>query len=347
MRRIGADVKFRDGASLFAPDPVGTLDVLEELGFRGILVRTMDEAFPTLDEREIAGFAAEAEARGFFVRMGVGKINPYMTAELPRVRRLGDGSYLAGMERMIRICARYGWTELWTATGGYKPGLPAPFCFDRFRTDVSWASQLEETGRFVEKLAPVLREHGCRLDIETHEEITTHEILRLIETHGDDVLGICLDPANLPVRGEPFAAGIRRAARRTRITHLRDAVLVPSEHGISRFLVPIGDGQIEWGETLDVLLTANPDVDLLVEAVGGTRAEMAITPDDEAWRAAHPDLDPAELAELDRLAEEQARRIEAGDAPDLDRLRRGGDARTEHLEFLARSLAALQHRLAA
>ena len=152
MTRIGADVKFEDGGTLLGDDPVKTLVALADLGFEGILVRTLDEAFPTLDAGAIAEFSAEARARRMFVQAGLGKVNPYMTAELPRVRDLGDGSYLAGMERMIVICAEQGWTEAWSATGGYKHDLPAPYCFDRFRTDVDWADQLAATAGFLERL---------------------------------------------------------------------------------------------------------------------------------------------------------------------------------------------------
>jgi sugar phosphate isomerase/epimerase len=334
MRSIGADVKFDAGASLLG-DPFAALDALEALGFGGILLRTLEEAFPTLDAGEIARFAREAERRGFFVRAGLGKINPYMTAELPRVRRLGDGSYLAGMERMIGICGEHGWSEAWTATGGFKRDLPAPFCFDRFRTDVTWQAQLDATLRFVEKLAPALRRSDVRLNIETHEEITTHEILRLVEAAGGDVLGICLDPANLPVRGEAFGPGIARAAPHTHITHLRDAVLVRKGGAISRFLAPLGQGQIEWGEAFGKLLSASPDADLMIEGIGGSRAEMLLSPGDPAWRAAHPDLDDGEVAELGRLAD-------AGMAtPAL----LGPDRRSDYLAFLSGSLAALRTHL--
>ncbi|MBX3530634.1 MAG: sugar phosphate isomerase/epimerase [Rhizobiaceae bacterium] len=334
MRRIGADAKFDAGASLIG-DPFGALDALEELGFRGILLRTLDEAFPTLDAAGIARFAREAERRGFFVRAGLGKINPYMTAELPRVRRLGDGSYLAGMERMIGICGEHGWREAWTATGGFKRELPAPFCFDRFRTDVAWQAQLDATRRFVEKLSPSLRRSGVRLNIETHEEITTHEILLLVEAAGDDVLGICLDPANLPVRGEAFGPGILRAAPHTHITHLRDAVLVRKSGSISRFLAPLGQGQIEWDKALVTLLSSNPDVDLMIEGIGGSRAEMTLSPDDPAWCAAHPDLDAAEIVELGRLAD-------AGMAAPVPL---GPDRRSDYVAFLSGSLASLRTHL--
>jgi sugar phosphate isomerase/epimerase len=61
-------------------------------------------------------------------------------------------------------------------------------------------------------LAPVLREQGCRIDLETHEEITTHEVVALISAVGPDVLGVTFDPANVVVRGEDPLAAAQRVA---------------------------------------------------------------------------------------------------------------------------------------
>ncbi|MDJ0358184.1 sugar phosphate isomerase/epimerase family protein [Paenarthrobacter sp. PH39-S1] len=342
---MGADVKFTEGASVLAPTPVATLEVLQELGFDGILVRTMDEAFPDLDPLRISEFGHAADAAGMFVQMGLGKINPYMTAELPRVRVLGGGSYLAGMERLIRICGAHGWQEAWTATGGYKkyPGL---FAFERFRTDVDWKDQLQATARLVALLAPTLRANGVRLNIETHEEITTFEILRLVEEAGSDVLGVCLDPANLLVRGELVAPAVGRVASATHMTHLRDAIVMPVEDGLGRFLAPLGDGIINWRELLEELLADRPDMHLTIEGIGGSRAEMALFPDDSVWRAGHPDLVDAELEEIVRLAQRQSQQAASGKAPTLAELRRPEDRREGLISFLQTSLHNLREILA-
>ncbi|MFF2502072.1 sugar phosphate isomerase/epimerase family protein [Streptomyces sp. NPDC058067] len=345
MNRIGADVKFRDGTS-FLGDPVRTLAELRDLGFEGVLVRTLDEAFPTLDGGAIGEFAEEAARQGMFVQMGLGKVNPYMTAELPRVRDLGGGSYLAGMERMIGICAEHGWTEAWTATGGYQHDLPAPFCFDRFRTDVEWHHQLEATARFLRLLAPSLRAAGVRINLETHEEITTFEILRLVEDIGPDVLGVCLDPANLPVRGELVPDAVRRVAPYVNMTHLRDAVLVPTGAGPARFLAPVGRGVIDWPDLLGCVLAARPGLDLVIEGIGGSRAEMLLCPDDPDWRAAHPDMTDADAAALRALAAGFDDLVATGRAPSLASLRSSPPRAADHRRFLTESLSALRARVA-
>jgi len=341
MTRVGMDVKFYDGTTLVGDDPIATLRAAHELGFEGLLVRTVDEAFPTLDRAEIDRFAAEADRLGMFVQLGLGKVNPYMTAELPRVRDLGGGSYLAGMERMIGICGDYGWTEAWTATGGFKHHLPAPYSIDRFRTDVPWPDQLRAIERFLRSLAPTLRRHGVRLNLETHEEITTFEILRLIDGIGADVLGVCLDPGNLMVRGETVPGAVARVAPFTHMTHLRDAVLVPVDDGLSRFLAPIGDGTMDWDALLDALLTAQPDIDLAVEGIGGVRAEMQLQPRDPYWRSAHPDMTDDDVAELERIASAFPPPNAPHTTASLEELRAVVPERGDYVDFLSRSREAL------
>jgi sugar phosphate isomerase/epimerase len=280
-----------------------------------------------------------------FVQPGLGKVNPFMTAELPRVRDLGSGSYLAGMVRMAELCAENGWTEAWSATGGYKryPGL---FCFDRFRTDVDWPAQLEATAQFLERLAPALRGCGVRLNLETHEEITTFEIVRLIERIGDDVLGICLDPANVMVRGELVSDAVARSAPWTHMTQLRDAVLVPTQSAISRFLMPIGQGVIDWYHLLGQLFAVTPDLDLVVEGVGATRAEMPLCPDDPLWLASHPDITERDIEGLRALARNYPAQTVRGEMPSIEELRRRRPQATALSQFLTSSQKHLRSVLA-
>lgn len=346
INRVGTDVKFMNGSTLWGTG-ADALRAAAAAGLEGVNVRTLDELSPTLDSGELRDFAQLAAELGLYVEMGVGKVNPYMTAELPRVRDLGDGSYLRGMQRMIETCAVFGWTETWTAVGGYKP-YPGIFFTDRFRTDADWSDQLAATETFLLRLAPTLRAAGVRLNLETHEELTTFELIRLIEAVGDDVIGICLDPGNLAVRAEPPLEGIARIAPYVRTTQLRDAALWRNEDGtLSRFLAPCGEGVIDWSAALDTLLAANPGINLTIEGIGGVRAEMLLHPDDPTWRAGHPDLTPAALAELLRLADDYRARADAGLAPSAEALRVRTEPVSSHGAFVAASAAHLRERMSA
>ncbi|NQX25884.1 sugar phosphate isomerase/epimerase [Microbacteriaceae bacterium VKM Ac-2854] len=346
INRVGTDVKFTNGATLWGSGP-DALRYAASAGLEGVNVRTLDELSPTLDTGELRDFAQLAAELDLYVEMGVGKVNPYMTAELPRVRSLGEGSYLLGMQRMIETCAAFGWSETWTAVGGFKP-YPGIFFTDRFRTDADWTDQLAATEEFLLRLAPTLRATGVRLNLETHEELTTFELIRLIEAVGDDVLGICLDPGNLAVRAEPPLEGIARIAPYVRTTQLRDAALWRNEDGtLSRFLAPCGEGVIDWSAALDLLLTANPGINLTIEGIGGVRAEMKLHVDDPTWQVGHPDLTPAALAELYRLADGYHARAEAALAPTAEQLRERVDPVPAHNAFVAASAAHLRERMTA
>ncbi|GMA24125.1 hypothetical protein GCM10025864_18840 [Luteimicrobium album] len=186
---------------------------------------------------------------------------------------------------------------------------------------MTWPAQLAATAKVLRLLAPVLRANDAHLNLETHEEITSREVVRLVEEAGPDAFGVTFDSANVVVRGEDPVAAARRVAPYVRATHLRDVGLWRTADGIGRFLLPVGEGVLDWDAILAVLLVANPSVPLSVEGVIGTRAEMPLWVDDPRWYAADPDLDAHELATLRSMTTAYEERAEAGGALALDELR--------------------------
>ncbi|GAB2842074.1 sugar phosphate isomerase/epimerase [Actinocorallia aurea] len=324
MKRIGLDVKLpsalRPVKGAVATPPLEILDEVRAAGLDGVLFRTLAELSPSLDRGFLRELRAHADSLGLYLDLGVGKVNPYMIAELPEVRDLGGGSYLAGMEAMIEAAAAIGCTDLWTATGNYKAHLPGVHATDRYRGEAPWADQLAATERFLRRLAPCLRANGARLLLETHEEITSWEVVRLVESVGPDVLGVTFDSANVYVHGEDPLAAARRVAPYTRATHLRDVALFRCPDGLSRYLVPCGTGVIDWTALLDVLSGVER---LTIEPAGDGQRDMTVHSALPVWREAHPDLSAAELAEIDRQVAAYAALVSAGAAPDRDAWRDG------------------------
>ncbi|GAB7007418.1 sugar phosphate isomerase/epimerase [Nocardioides sp. AN3] len=347
--RVGADVKLPSPhRELKGTVDLPWTDVLADtaaLGLDGVLIRTLYELSPTLDAGLLAEVAAAARDLGLSVEMGVGKVNPYMTAELPEVRRLGHGSYIAGMTRMIEAAAAMGCHELWTATGSFHPGLPGIHKNDRYRRDAPWADQLAATERLLRQLAPALRATGSHLNIETHEEITTSEVVGLVEAVGPDVLGITFDTANVYVHGETAEAAAARVAPYTRSCHLRDVAIIEGPEAPDRYLLPCGDGVIDWAQVLDLLLRSNPDLMLTIEPAGPHQPAMQIWHGDPRWQALHPDLDPHELDAVLDCVGADVHHVRSFDRPDAAALRAGGLFTRE--EFLRRSAGHLRSVTAA
>jgi len=338
--RIGVDsTKFPGSSGMTA---LALLERAAGLGFQGVYFRSILDISPTLDAGELREARLCARDLDMRLEAGIGKVNPFTTPEFPELRALGDGDYRLAMQKMIAAAATAGIHELWSALCNFQFQLSGLWAFDRFRTDVEWSAQLRATTAFLKTLAPVLRAYGSHVNVETHEEITTFELVRIVEEVGPDAVGITFDTANVFVRGESVVAAARRVAPYVRATHIRDAALISAPDGLTRFLLPVGDGVVDWPEVLAAIAPADPM--LSIEGITTSRAAMPIPLLDGRWAAGHPDQSVAERDELMDLAAAYERRAAEGHAPDGASLR-APVAGEESLEFLLRSADALRSHL--
>jgi sugar phosphate isomerase/epimerase len=276
--------------------PVSSLDHGKSLGMAGLFYRTVLDMSPTLDRGELRAIRSHADELGMYVETGLGKVNPYASPEAPELRMAGNGDIVLGFRRMMEACVEIGCTELWIATANYKPVYRGRYAYDRFRTDVSWPEQLDATRAFLLKLAPIARDLGVHMNMETHEEITTFELLRLIEAVGDDVMGVVLDTLNPMQRAEHPVFAARRVAPYVRQTHIKDACLANVPGGLTIQARACGDGVVDFRAVLEILAAHNPELNL----------------------ANHPDLTVEEYAAYLELVQSYSRRIASGEVPDWD-----------------------------
>lgn len=283
----------------------------------GLFFRTVLEMSPTLDHGEMREIRAHADNLGMYVESGLGKVNPYASPEAPELRAAGDGDILLGFRRMMEACAVADIREVWIGTANFKGQYRGNWCYDRFRTDVSWQEQLDATERFLHRLAPIARDLGIHMNMETHEEITTFEVVRLVEAVGPDVMGITFDVANVTHRGEDPVAAAHRVAPYTRQTHLKDIVHCFTDEGAVRQMRPCGQGIVDYETILPLLYQHNPTLHLTIENPNSPgRTLMQVF--DPAWHAAHPDLSTAELASFFRLTRLYDTKTASGEWPTLD-----------------------------
>jgi sugar phosphate isomerase/epimerase len=312
--RVGIDGRKIPRAREYGP--LRSLNHAVELGMEGIFFRTVLEMSPTLDPAELGAIRARADELGLYLEAGLGKVNPYASAEAPELRAIGDGDTRLGFERMMRACAAIDCRELWIGTANFKPQFPTPYCYDRFRTDAPWADQLAATEKFLKLLAPVARDLGIHMNLETHEEITSWEVVRLVEAVGPDVMGVTLDVGQMIHRGESAVRAAERVAPYVRQTHIKDISVHRSPErvpgGIARQVRPIGEGIVDFEAIVGLLLAHRPETNLSIEHPS-TRAAGTIPIDDPRWLESHPDLTRAELDEVLVLAAECERRFASGE----------------------------------
>ncbi|API53039.1 sugar phosphate isomerase [Rhizobium leguminosarum] len=299
--------------------PLASLDHVKELGLAGIFFSTALDMSPDLDSGLLREIRAKADDLGLYLESGIGKINPYCSAEEPALRAAGGGDIIAGFTRMIEASAAIGCHELWVAPGNFKSEYRGRLANDRFRTDVTWEEQLLGIEKVLRKLAPVARANGAHMNIETHDEITSFEILRLIEKVGADCVGVVFDTANGLQRGEHPVFAAKRLAPHIRQTHIKDAYVGRAPGGLDFQTRPVGGGIVDFATILPILADANPALNLSLEVAQSVadkprkpNPRQCIEIDDPIWRAGHPDLTADELAAYMAMVDAYEKRVASG-----------------------------------
>ena len=305
--------------------PLASLEHVKELGLAGIFFSTALNMSPTLDPGALRDIRAKADELGLYLESGIGKINPYCSAEEPALRAAGGGDIIAGFTRMIEASASIGCHELWVAPGNFKGEYRGRLANDRFRTDVTWEEQLLAMEKVLRKLAPVARAHGTHMNIETHDEITSFEILRLIEKVGADCVGVVFDTANGLQRGEHPVFAAKRLAPYIRQTHIKDAYVGRAPGCLDFQTRPVGDGIVDFAAILPILAEANPALNLSLEVAQSVadkprkaNPRQCIEIDDPIWRAGHPDLSLGELGAYMAMIDAYEKRVASGEVPDWE-----------------------------
>ncbi|TAY65477.1 sugar phosphate isomerase/epimerase family protein [Rhizobium leguminosarum] len=299
--------------------PLASLDHVKELGLAGIFFSTALDMSPDLDSGLLREIRAKADDLGLYLESGIGKINPYCSAEEPALRAAGGGDIIAGFTRMIEASAAIGCHELWVAPGNFKSEYRGRLANDRFRTDVTWEEQLLGIEKVLRQLAPVARANGAHVNIETHDEITSFEILRLIEKVGADCVGVVFDTANGLQRGEHPVFAAKRLAPYIRQTHIKDAYVGRAPGGLDFQTRPVGGGIVDFAAILPILAEANPTLNLSLEVAQSVadkprkaNPRQCIEIDDPIWRAGHPDLTADELAAYMAMVDAYEKRVASG-----------------------------------
>ena len=165
-------------------------------------------------------------------------------------------------------------------------------------------------------LRPILVDCGIRIDLENHEDLTSYELIRLVDRIGPQFLGITLDVANLTVMGEAPVEGSLRLSPCVHLAHVKDIFLIPTEKGLMRQMRPAGEGVIDWETILPSVYGFDPNTRLLVEDHKG---QIQIDIHDQQWRNHYPELDEKEIATLLGLAEKSQQRVDRGEieAPEI------------------------------
>lgn len=287
--KVGLDALTLKAVSL---DPLELLELtrahgLEGLHFSARLLQGRDDDY--LDK-----LAAEAQAHGLYLELAGAGVNPGRS-----------GRTVAEM------------VEEWRPLFPLARRLNAPFlntCFgllkERTFSAPTLAEQIELTTEVLRELSVMAADFDVMITMELHVDLTSLELVRIIEAVDSAHVRANLDTANaLGLLEDPVDAA-RALAPYVHTTHFKDTCIFPSEEGYNwQGGAPLGRGLVDLPAVVEILYRANPNVHLNIEDSGGF---IPIPMYDEAFLESFTDLTPTRMARFVRHLWRGEQQVRAG-----------------------------------
>ena len=259
-------------------------------GFDGVQFLEPSSIEPGLDHSRLEAFRREADGLGLYIEVGLPSPSPVrVSRELGR--EVSPALHARDLARHVEAVAALGCPNARAYIGDRH---------DRFRHDPPWSDQVDAAQEALALLTPTLREHGLKVAIETHADLTTAELLALLDRLDPEAFGVTLDTGNLLMRLDDPLESVERLAPRVLGTHVKDCVLARTPRGLCWQARPVGEGILPMPEMIGMLLKANPGLNLSIELHPRTYDLLTFEP---TWLAHFPGLTPERLANFVALAD--------------------------------------------
>ena len=275
--KVGLDALTLKAVSL---DPLELLELtrahgLEGLHFSARLLEGCDDAY-------VDRLSEEAEAGGLYLELAGAGVNPGQSG-----RTVAE--MVAEWKPLFALAKRLNAPFLNTCFGLLKERT---FCAPGL------AEQIELTIEVLRALSLMAAEFDVMITMELHVDLTSLELVNIIEAVDSEHVQVNLDTANaLGLLEDPVDAA-RALAPYVHTTHFKDTCVYPTEEGYNWLGgAPLGRGLVDLPAVVEILYRANPNVHLNIEDSGGF---IPIPMYDEAFLGSFTDLTPARMARFVR-----------------------------------------------
>ena len=203
------------------------------------------------------------------------------------------------------------------------------------------AARIADTVAVLKQCRPLARDAGVKIAVENHAgDMTSRELLALVEQAGPDVVGVNFDSGNACWALEDPVAALDRLAPHVLTTSLRDTMAWESPRGVTTQWTAMGEGCTDLPAFFGLFAKRCPGVTANIETISGFARELPLLERD-FWKG-YPDVRGEDVAGLVALAR-KGRAIEPFKAPE------GADRRQAEREYqlaeLARSVAHCRNAL--
>lgn len=220
--------------SELVPEPLSLIGAFEASRAEGVdLFQICDYApLESMDDAELTDAAAAARDLGITVELGTKGIEPDRLARFLDLAGLFDAALVRSM--------------LYSPES--RPPLP----------------QAEE---WLRAALPAYEASGVDLALETYEQVSTADLVSLVDRIGSDRLGICLDPANVVARLELPRDCVEATAAHVKNVHVKDFAFArqPGWVGFTYGGARMGEGLHDYRHLLETVRPRERGINEVVE----------------------------------------------------------------------------------
>ena len=248
------------------------LEKAAELGLDGVQLadgRHLD----SFEYGYVSELRRKAEAFGLYLELGTAGTNP------------------DHLQTMVRAAHVLGSKVVRTFVG-----KPRPTSVERMAEIIS-----EAAGQIGEAL-PLCERYGVSLAIENHQDLTTRELLRLMEIADSQWVGVCLDTGNaLALLDDPMETA-RAFGPLIKTVHLKDYQVCARSNGFLLVGCALGEGVVDVRGIADLVQAEAPEAALNIEAYIGKHFVPAL---EEAYLRQLPEVRAYSLGATLRLVRDR------------------------------------------
>ena len=159
----------------------------------------------------------------------------------------------------------------------------------------------------IRQALPVCERYRVSLALENHQDLTTEELLSLLELIDSPWVGVCFDTGNpLALLEDPLDSAAALAPL-VRSVHFKDYQVVARSDGFLLVGCPLGDGIVDLQSVLEVLEREAPEANLNIEVYVGKHAVPVLEDD---YLRTFPDTSACALGRTLRLVRDHGLRRE-------------------------------------
>jgi sugar phosphate isomerase/epimerase len=128
---------------------------------------------------------------------------------------------------------------------------------------------ISEAAEQIGEVLPVCERYGVAIAVENHQDLTTAELLSLLEIVDSRWVGVCFDTGNALALLEDPMESARAFGPLVKTVHLKDYQLCARSDGFCLIGCALGDGVVDLRGIVDLLRTEAPGASLNIEAYIG------------------------------------------------------------------------------